>query len=285
MIISVADLKLGTIDSNLLEKSRVDVSAFQRAGTKLTSLPLGGVTIGSLSDIESFGVGEGGKKLASGTAGAWIVKPNKFVSTVVETEEVFRTAENLVQAILTKQPQAHARKFDLYVAGLVALPPEFSHFATLEAAQEVEISTGVEASTDMDDAHAAVLNGNVTAYVLTTTMKAYLHRQRVGTTGARVFEIIGDSKSGTIDGVPYFCIAHTAKVGFLGDFDNYYWGVNGISDEFMYKIHTAGNQTDVNGIVHNLNEENKVALVNELLQGSGVSNIANFVKIVPAPAV
>lgn len=281
MTITVADLQLGAIPTGLLEKTRVEASAFQRAGTQLPTLPLHGATIDGVDGFESNGVAEGGQKIASGVQSVTHIGAGKFVCATVLTEEAFITAAHIKDAITKKQPQAHARKFDLIVAGLAPVPAGFQNFHTLKDVQSAEISEGVDAGADLDDALALVRNGAVTYGVLTTAMESYLRRQRIGATGARVF----DMTNGTIEGIPYATINSTEKLGYFGDFDNFYWGTAQLADEFAFKVKDAGNITDGNGVVHNLTDSNKIALISELFQGAAFTNALNYVKIVPAAVV
>jgi hypothetical protein len=283
-MITIKDLELGAIPTGLLEKTRVESSAFQSVGTEIADLPLHGGTIDGIANVESNGVAEGGQKIASGEQRVTHIGANKFVASTVLTEEAFITAAHIRQAITQKQPQAHAKKFDLYVSGLVPVPAFFSNFVSLGDVQEAPISEGVEASVDMDDALGLVANGAVTAGVLTTSMLSYLRRQRVGSTGARVFDITGDANGGTIDGIPFRTIQSPVKLGYFGDFENFYWGTHSLSEEFAFKIKDAGEITDGNGVKHNLTDSNKIALVSEIFQGAAVVDKTNFVKVVPAPA-
>lgn len=286
MAITIADLQLGALPSGLLEKTRVESSAFLSLGTQIPDLPLQGTTIDGVGDIESYIVKEGGQKIMSGAQTVTHIRPWKFVAGTILTEEAFITAAHIRDAITRKQPEAHARKLDALELGLVEATGDFANFPTLADAQVVEISEGVDAGVDWDDALAAIRNGNADGAVLTTGMEAYLRRQRIGATGARVFDIqkTPGSNSGTIEGIPYRTVTSTVKKGVIGDFSNFYWGTHELGDEFAHKIKDAGNITDNNGVVHNLTDSNKVALVNEIYMGVAYTNIANYVMIVPATA-
>lgn len=279
-MITIEDLELGALPSGLLEKTRVEASAFLSLGTQLPDLPLHGTTIDGVGDIESYVISEGGQKIMSGVQSVTHIRPYKFVAGTILTEEAFITAAHIRDAITKKQPEAHARKLDAILLGLVPVPADFENFPTFAAAEVVEISEGVDAGVDLDDALGAIRNGSATGAVFTTAMESYLRRQRVGATGARVFDMTGN----TIEGIPYRTVTSTVKKGIVGDFENFYWGTHELGDAFAHKIKDAGNITDNNGVVHNLTDSNKIALVNELYQGVAFTNIANYVTIVPATA-
>lgn len=286
MTITIEDLQLGAIPTGLLEKTRVDASAFQFIGTQLPTLPLHGATIDGVGDVESYGVEEGGQKIASGVQSVTHIGAGKFVAACVLTEEAFITAAHIRDALTKKQPEAHARKFDLIVAGLAPVPAGFSNFHTLKDVQSATISEGVEAGADLDDALSLVANGNVTGAVLTTAMLSYMRRQRIGATGARVYDIqMTGQQTGVIEGIKFALISSTVKLGYFGDFSNFYWGTHVLDAQFAFKVKDAGNITDGNGVVHNLTDSNKVALISEIFQGAAFTNAANYVKVVPAPAV
>jgi hypothetical protein len=286
MTISIESLQLSALQGTVLEKTRVESSAFQQVGTNIGTLPLQGTSIEGIANIQSKGVKEGGEKTASGIAKSVKMGAEKFVSTAVMTQEAFLTQERVVKAVWEKQPQAHGVAYDLYIAGIEELPEHFANFVTLGDAQVQEISTGVEGLTDMDDARAKVLNGKADKHVYSTAFLAYLKRQRNANTGVPIHNIEGDTRSGTIDGETYRTFVSTVPVGFVGDFDNFYWGVNGVADEFMYQLKDAGTIKDSGtGVEHNLTSQNKVALMNELFQGAQVVDKTNFVKLVPAATV
>lgn len=284
MTLTLHGYDLGAVDTGVIITDISKASAFQRAGREIT-LARTGSAVKTISDVTSYGVGEGGAKTASGNSASVKVGANKFAAVIVRTDEEWQAdgEELIADALYSDAVSAHAKAFDAMVAGLTAVPAAFDNFGTLAAATEVEIDTDADASVSLDDAFAAVANGNGNAIVLTTSMLAYLRRQRVAATGQRAIDIIGNNDSGVIEGVPYFTIVSTTPVGFVGDFSNrYVWGARNLFETDTIRVKDSGTISDSDGEEHNLTSENKTALFHELLQGSGVAGIANFAKIVPA---
>lgn len=280
-MISIESFDLGEIDSGVILTDVTKQSAFQRAGQRITISPTGSV-VKSISNVTSYGVAEGEKKTASGEGSSVVIGNNKFAAVVVETLEAWEYDNALYEAIGEQMPSAHAKAFDAMVAGLTVVPAKFQNFATLASAQEVEVETGADASVSIDDAFSLVKDGSGDAYVLTTAMLQYLKRQRIAATGARVFDIEGDNNEGVIDGVPYYTITSSTKVGWVGNFaDRYLWGTTGVTSRPFW-MKDAGNITDSKGVEHNLTDQNKLAVFGEIFQGSGVADLEYFVKIVPA---
>lgn len=284
MVMTFESLNLGEIDSGVVIGSVQKASAFQRVGRRI-ALPRTGAVVTKVSGITAAGVGEGEEKIASGSLAGVPVGSNKIHSTVVQTEEAFSYSETIASVVFDEQPAAVAKQFDAYVSGIVPLPANWANFSTFASATEVEIGTGADASQDFDDALAALSEGVYTGLVASTAFLNYLKRQRNAANGLRVFEVSGDTNEGVFEGLNFATFVSNIPVAFIGNFDNYVWG----ADEFLggdnnspYRVHTSGMQQDSNAVVHNLNAENKVAIQYEQFVGSGIADLASFVKLVPA---
>lgn len=278
MAITLKDFDFGAVDSKITLTERLNGSAFMKLGTKI-SLPLTGAIVTSISGITSRLVAEGGSKPVNGSGSKFLVGSNKFASIVVETTEAWQYDSRISDAVFEQQPKAHAVAFDAYISGLVAIPVEFTNYVSLDnTTQEVTISAGVEGTVDLDDARALVASGEATGIALSSSMLSYLRRQRVTTTGVRAFEITGTNQEGTIDGTPYAVFKSPVAVGYVGDFSRFFYGVD---SENSSRFTQDGTVTDDNAVVHNLTQENKVALINEIRQGANVATLNDFVKITP----
>lgn len=281
-IITLAGYDLGAVDSGVLLTETSKASAFQRAGRRITLNPTGNA-IKSVAGITSYGVGEGKAKTASGTGSKVVVGNNKFAVVTVETIEAWNYDGRVAEAVFDFAPTAHAKAFDAMVAGFAPVPVEFSNFASLSEAQEVEVGLGADASISLDDAAGVITDGSVTAYVLTTAMLAYLKRQRLNS-GTRVLDVEGNNVEGTIDGIPYYTITSSELVGYAGNFaERYFWGTADVLSPTFF-VKDAGTISDSDGVEHNLTSENKLALFHEIFQGSGVADLSYFARLVPADA-
>ena len=278
MAIKLSDFDFGAIDSGLVLAEQLKNSAFQKLGNRV-ALPRVGTVVTGVTGVTSELVAEGGTKPVSGTGIEAKIGSNKFASIVVQTQEAWEYSSQIATTILETQPKAHATAFDQYIAGLVAIPGTFSNFVNLGATTNTQsIDAGVDASVDFDDAIALVASGEATGVALSTAMLSYLRRQRVGVTGVRVFDIEGDNNEGTIDGIPYAIFRSSTAVGFVGDFSRFSWG----SDEEVFsRIAQDGIVIDDASVSHNLTQDNKIALINEIHQGANVLNLDDFVKISP----
>lgn len=279
MTIQLSDFDFGAIDSGLIFAEQLKNSAFQKLGNKV-ALPRTGTIITGVTGVKSELVAEGGTKPVSGTGTSTKIGSNKFASIVVQTTEAWEYSSQIATTVLETQPKAHATAFDQYIAGLVAIPGTFSNFVNLGATAKTQaIQAGVDAGVDLDDAVAQVASGEATGVALSTAMLSYLRRQRVGTTGVRVFDVEGDNNEGTIDGIPYAIFRSNVQVGFVGDFSRFSWG----SDETLsQRVAIDGIVVDDASVSHNLTQDNKVALISEIHQGANVLDLNDFVKITPA---
>lgn len=287
-MLTLSELGIGPIDAGAIVSSDKGHNPFKALGRKIY-LPLQGASVTALGGLQAQGVGEGEAKKTSGTASAVIVGANKMQVSVVETYEFFKhaAATNVPELIFNEFPKAIATQTALITAGIAPVPAGWSNYANFGTAitTEVEVAAGEAASVDLDDAFAGVASGVVTGMVLSTSMLAYLKRQRNSKTGTRVFEVDGDTTTGFLDGVRYETFVSATAVGYVGNFDNFVYGEEAFTNPITgdaFIIHTAGNETDFNGVVHNLNAENKVALRYEQIVGSGIADVDSFVKIVPA---
>lgn len=287
MTLNLADYGIDAVDSGEIRAERIAKSAFLRAGREIP-LPLTGTVIRTISNIKAFGVGEGKAKTASGTNSSFKILPNKSVTAQVLTDEALKFDSNVANVIYEQQPSAHAKAVDAWISGLEAVPADFVGFGTLAAAQEVEVGAGLAAQADLDEAEALVAENGITAYVGTSTMLSYLRRQTVPATGNRVVEVLaapaGSDFDALVNGTPWYTIKSPVAVAFAGDFSKLNYGEVALTQEEANQVKNQGEITDSTGQKHNLTSENKTVFINEAFYGVGVEGIANFVKLVPAPA-
>lgn len=284
MAFTFESLGFGAIDSGVILTEQVARNPFHVLGRRV-HLPQQGTVVTSFGSIEAQGVGEGEEKLASGASASTPVGANKIQATIIETEEYFAATEEAAFTLVQDQlPSAIAKQSTAITAGIVAAPTLWSNYGTFKLTDELEIGEGADAAVDFDDALAALASGEYNGVVLSTAMLNYLKRQRLAN-GTRVFEIDGNTTSGTIEGIRYETFVSSEQVGIVGNWDDYVWGVsefpNPVDGEYV-RVYTSGSQDDTNGVTHNLNAENKIAIRYEQLVGSGIANADSFVKIVPA---
>lgn len=269
MAFTLESLGLGKIDSNIVLQDSVTSSAFLSAGTNVGPIPVGGLSFPRLTSLKAFAVDEGAAKVASGAADFITMDARKIAVAAVWTDEVIASGTAVVDAAWKLMPSEIAKTFDEIEASLVAKPASWSNVPTFGDAT-MEIGTGADASTDLDDVKAAVATGDADILVLTTSMLAYLNKQRLAS-GTRVFDIVKDGKnSGTIDGVPYRTIRSNVKKGVALDSTRFFVSITPFLDpetQSPYRVKNAGNITDVNGVEHNLTSENKTAVLYEAMVG------------------
>ena len=276
-----ADLGLGAVDSGEILLEVQKASAFQSFGVEV-DLPLQGAVVSTFSGTTAVAVGEGGTKKASGGNASVFMAANKAAVINILTDEFIAAKSGVPGVIWDQQPPAVAKLFDSVVLGLEDLPDEWHDFGTFKTGvDEVEISTGADASVDMDTALAAVKENTANGMVITTAMLAYLKAQRNSYNNARVFDITET----TIDGLPYKTVQSNVKVGVVGNFNAYYWGntpfVNP-QNGTAYRISSDGTVETISGDSINLTGTNKNALFYEAHEASAAPEKDYFVKIVPA---
>lgn len=283
---TIEDLGLGKVDSGVVIKSAFGASAFLGAGTNVGEIPVGGLSFPRLSGLQGFGIGEGEAKIASGLADAITMDARKIQVSTVWTEEVLASKSAIVDAAWNQMPGVVAKTFDEILASLVAKPASWANVPTFGDAT-LEIGTGADAGVDLDDVKAAVASGDADVFVMTTSMLAYLSRQRIAATGARVFEIVKDSdskNSGTIDGIAYRTIKSSVAKGVALDSARLFVSLTPFNDPTTgspYRLKNQGSITDTNGVTHNLTSENKYAVIYEALVGVAF-DVTEFPVFAPA---
>lgn len=280
MTVNYKDFNFGPVNSGEVAQTRIKASAFFRLGKKI-SLPPQGAVVTGVTGITSRLTKEGTKKPVNGKSTSVKIGSNKFASIVVETKEAADFNENLTNYIYEVQPAAHGEAADRLIAGLDSLPVGVTDFVQLQGSgiNEVYMREGADAAVDLDDAIAAVESGQATGIALSSAMLSYIRRQRIGATGARTFEVVGDNDNGTIDGLPYATFKSSTPIAFVGDFDRFYYGAD---ENAFNRIAEDGIVDDDDDITHNLTTENKIAIINEVWQGAGVITKKDFVRVLPA---
>lgn len=281
-----SDLNLGEVKSEVILADTIKNSAFLSVGTDVGTLPATGYAIPTISDIEAFGLGEGEKKIASGTVGTLLMRPNKLQASVVATEEMVAAVTPLITAVWKQFPNAEVKLFDTVVAGVAPKPASWDGISTFHDAVPVEISTGEDATVDYDDALALAKDSVVNFVVLTTAMEGYMRRQRVGQTGARAFDFWSMDGVKYLNGVEYKTIVSTEARGIAGDRERLFVSLVPFPSVLTgeeYRIKDSGTWEDITGTVHNLND-NKIALVHESMASAGF-NPNDFVVFEPAAVV
>jgi hypothetical protein len=283
MTVTLAQLELGPIDQGEVLETAVKTSAFLTLGKRKASIPAGGEVISNPVGNKAYGIGESGKKIASGKNEPIKMGRNKIQTSSIYTEESIAQAENVWDATTEIFPSAIAQAFDEITLGIADVPAAWVNFGTFKNMTALPIGVDAEASTDFDDARAAVASGLVNGMVVTTSMLQYLKRQRYATTGARVFDV----SDNLIEGIPYAVVASPVAVGVLGNFKHLYASLetfkNPLPPHDSYRIKDAGEITDSDGTVHNLTDTNEIAFIAEAWAGLAFA-AASFAKIVPAPA-
>lgn len=279
MAITLESLELGAVDSGAIIETSQEGSAFYKLGKKVVGLGPTGQVFHNLTGQKAFGIGEGGKKVASGKAVPVKINPNKIQTSSVFTEEMIVQKPAVADALFNSAPVAVSVCFDDIIAGVAPVPAAWTNFATLSTAAEKTIGVGEAASVDFDDAVGSLVGGVYNGMVVSSSMLSYMRRQRNSRDG-RVFEITAD----TIDGLPYAVFNSTTKVGFVGDFRHLLVSletfVSPVSNT-AYRLGTEGSITDTDGTTHNLLEENKTAVIYEVWAGAAAV-LSSFVKLVPA---
>jgi len=276
------DFDLGAVLSGITLTDTAKPSAFQSLGTQLPNLSLQGAIIPKFTGLVSQWTAEGAAKPVSGTNGKIKLIPGKLAAIVVETEEAW-TIDGLANAIATAAPTAHAKGFDYAVAGITDVPDDAVNFSVVgDTTNEATIGAGSDSLGDFLAALGLVEDGNPTGAVLTTGMVSYLMSQTNGV-GGRALNVQYDFKagSGSVEGLPFYTITSADKFGFVGDYSRYFWGQFSLNDTPV-RIATEGIVTDTAGTVHNLVQDNKIAVIHEVFVASGVSDLNDFVKITPA---
>lgn len=284
MAIDYASLEIGELyGPEVLKEAQVS-SAANSLAKPVGPLGIAGLRFSKLSGGQAYGIGEGGKKVASGVAESVVVKPNKIHRTQVLTEEAIAGSPQLWTAVKETAPSDVAKAFDSYVLGLTALPDDWAGFRSFsELTNEVEVPAGADAAVALDDAVARVKDGAANGLLITSAMLAYLRRQRIGATGARVFDITADQ----LEGINYKVVNSSERVAVAGNFQDAAWSA---IDEFTspvtgeaFRVKDSGEITDSLGVVHNLTDSNKYALIYEVLGGFNFDDDF-FTRLVPAEA-
>lgn len=279
-MINLEDLGLGTLDTGATEVKIAEASAFQRLG-KFYDVPKNQrIVVAGIKDMVSAAVPEGGLKPIGGALDAYKLYSDKFASIVVQSDEIASNASRITDIIWNEFPSKHAEQFDRYVAGIDAIPADVE-LVNLGATTNLQsIRTGADAQADFDDATAKVVKGDANGIVLSSTMYSYMRRQRIAATGQRAFDIEGDNKAGTIDGINYSVFKSTTLVGFVGDFDRFAYTLH---NEMVNKIWDQASLFDeTTDTEYRLAQKNLIGLVSEVWQGAAVSSVNDFVKITAA---
>lgn len=278
MTVTLESLGLGPIDSGIIRTAATTIDAFRALGREI-SVPAWGTVVSSLSGMSAQGVGEGGKKTASGSISAIPVGSNKIQSTVVLTEEAWRNLTSVEEAIFESFPNVIAKQTTAYTGGFDALPAGWANYGVFSGAgfATQTIGTDEAASIDFDDALANIMG--TPSIAISTSMLAYMKRQRNSISGARVFEIDGE----TIDGFAYKTFASATKKMIIGDFNDYVYASTPLpaANGDLFRFYDQGEITDSNGVKHNLTDENKYAARYEELTSSAILNKGSFVICTP----
>lgn len=262
-VVSLETLGLSVIDTEEYMVDERKNSGIVGLARDYGAIPLTGISVGAVSDVEAYAVAEGGTKTASGSLSRTVLRPGKLVSTVVLTKEARQSAGTLENAIWSELTSSQGKGFDALVAGTKTKPAGWgdSFKALSELTNEVEIGTGEAAGVDFDALEDAVKNNEVNGYLVSSSMLSYLKRQRVAATGQRVFEI-SDSE---INGVKFTKISSNEKFLYAGNWERAYYSWTPFIQEngTGFLLHTAGNVPDKDGVDHNLTAQNKVAIMKE----------------------
>lgn len=281
MTVSLETLGLAVIDTEEYMVEERKNSGVVGLARDYGAIPLTGISVGAVNDVEAFAVVEGGTKTASGTVSRTVLRPGKLVSTVVLTKEARQSAGSLENAIWTELTTSQGKGFDELVAGTKAKPVGWgdSFKALSELTNEVEIGVGEDAGVDFDALEDAVKNNEITGILISSSMLSYLKRQRVGATGQRVFDITADE----INGIKYSKISSNEQFLYAGNFNRAYFSWTPFIQEngTGFLLHTAGNVPDSDGVDHNLTAQNKVAIMKEDMIAFTYDD-AYFVRAVPA---
>lgn len=286
-MITLEDLGLNKIDSDTVIANAFKYSAVLAAGTDEGPVPIGGKTFSRLRSLTAFGIGEGEAKVGGAAVDSIVMDARKIHSTVIWSEEALTAKQNVVKAAWDRQPGEVAATLDRIVLGLTARPAAWSTVPVF-GAPTLEIGTGEDAGVDMDDVLASVVSNANHVLILTSAMLSYLRRQRIGNTGARVFDVVpNDSNSGTIDGTTYYVVNDNVAKGVAVDRSRLFVSLTPFNDPTTgspYRVKSAGSIDDTEGRTHNLTSENKFAVIYEDLAGVAFDP-EEFPVFAPAAAV
>lgn len=249
--------------------SMVEKSAFASA-TPSGNLPVGETGgIITLDTVAGGWVQEGGTKPAGGSASKLEWKASKFAYVTVFTEEGEQVVPRLADALQVDLPRQGAELFDKTIAGEEPSPSVLFH--TLANAPEVDVSTGTYAALN---AVLGDLPRDASAWVLSKR----LYRSLTGittTTGAPLL----DANSKTLLGLPVYTYTSNLFNGFVGDFDGSARHSITLRDTIRRAV--DGIVVDVQGVEHNLTQENKIAYISEGYYAFAAKNVAqNFRQLV-----
>lgn len=247
-------------------------SAFQAVGTQAQTTG-NGLVIPTIGKGKASWVGQGEKKLASDApTGTITINPQVLQRTVIFSEQLLADGTALANYIVEEAAGSLATSFDQTVAGEIVAP---AGFATLGAAGAVEV-------TSYATFRAAISSANGkrnTAIVLNVFLLDEL-QAIVNGSDAPVLNIVGaaDGRSGTINGFPYrvFESDATTPVGFVGPFDEFYWGV--VSGSFSVEPLTEAAYDEAGEVVL-LKARNLRAVRVEARYGAAVADLSDFRKV------
>lgn len=197
------------------------------------------------------------------------VMPKKMAKVVFASTEGVTDIPGLWDKLMEEATGSLARTFDKTLAGFITAPAAISTYKDAAAATVTSYKTFVEA--------IAAVNGDypTTGIVLTTVMLDSL-RAAVTINDVPALQISGDYSAGTINGIPYFIIAGTTAVGFVGPFaTRAFWGVvpGSVRVEQLKVIENS------DGTVRALEQRNEIGMLVEARFAHKIVTIDEFKKL------
>lgn len=259
---TLESLDLHVIDSGDYLQEEIKRSKLAELAKNYGPIDPTGTSVGTVSGVVAYGVGEGKAKTTSGTTGRIVLKPNKLVSAVVLTEEVVAGSPRLESALWDEMVSSQGKGFDDFGIGTKAKPADWGdNFKSLsEVVNEVEIGAGQDAVDDLLDAENSVRDAEINAYLVSSGMLSHLRKQR-NAAGFPLFDI----SNGEINGVPYVKYASVEPVLYAANWNRVWFSFENFADRDgnVFRVVNQGSIDDADGTTHNLTAENKYAIIKE----------------------
>lgn len=270
MTFSKSNLPLITELSNVVVTGLELGSAFQKAAT---SVPLdgNGMIIPILGQADAQWVTEGAlKPIVDAPISDVELRATKMARVSLYTTEMENDIPQLVKAVKDEIAASLSRTFDKTVAGLITAPAGFSNFSASDTVNISDYASWIHA--------ISTVKGYPTDAIVLNTHCLDGLRSLVSTVGTPLLNIVGDAKSGTINGVPYFGYIDgtTEAHGIVGPFARALWGV--VDGSVIVDILRETAQLP-DGTIVALRQKNMIGVLVEARVGFKVYDESEFKKI------